>query len=90
MGFTVKGQLNGEPYRVRWADGDVSGSEAVRTRLLSAMGEWFLATPTGPSLRLDLANPASVVAALRELTILESVAGEVTALLPPDEPDVVY
>jgi hypothetical protein len=59
--------------------------------LMANMGHEVLATPTGPSIMVDLGDPAAALASLYALTDVVEVNGKgIPDVLPPSKPDRVY
>lgn len=86
--FTVTGFTAGVPYDVAVHDnGSVVGSEDIERLLLRHEGRHFSETPTSTSVPLDPADPASILLALRSLTRVSLVTGDVLPEAPDDEPD---
>lgn len=96
--FTVEGTIDGQTYEVTVGGTDpdpstvgvVSGSANAVTLLQLNEGQGVAATPTGPSYTLDLREPATVLAALYDLTHITAVDGDPPQVIPPVDPDVVY
>src|SRR5436305_5752307 len=97
--FTVEGYVDRTLYTaVVGAPGDspgdrvgvVAGSPAVLALLDLHTGREVQVTPTGPTVTLDVTDPASVYAALLGLTEVVNTAGDVPVVLGPDVAGVDY
>ena len=87
MAFTVTGFSGGVPYDVTVeSDGSVVGSDDIEMLLLRHDGRHFSETPTSTSVPLDR-DPASILTALRVLTRVSLVTGDVVPGAPDDEPE---
>lgn len=82
--FTVTGSIDGVPYRVGVHDepvdderyGNVMGSDHATALLFAHVGDEAKGSPTSDPLVLDLSDPASVLAYLREFTTVTDVEGQ--------------
>lgn len=100
--FTVDGYINGVAYRAviggepspgdgpELRAGCAAGDPGVIGLLTASAGEPWLATPTGPSGVLDLADPASVYGFLCGRTDITAASGDVPDLTGPHDPAAVY
>ncbi|MFD9947683.1 hypothetical protein ACFWYW_46545 [Nonomuraea sp. NPDC059023] len=93
--FDVSGYIDGVAYHVRHdpaaLDGlVVDGTSNVVALLRTFEGEEHSATPTGPTLALNLADAEAVLCALYALTEVTQVAGEAPDLFGPEVDGVVY
>jgi hypothetical protein len=83
--FVVTGTYLGAMYQATWTEQDADESHLcvesthsmIRPLLDAYTGDTFGATPTGPFLTLDVADGASVLAALGNLTTVTDVSGDV-------------
>ncbi len=89
--FTVRGYDDGVGYALTVADdGTLSGSERVRRMLTDHAGDTFDVTPTGPTVVLDVDDPATVLGALYALTDVTAVDGDAPEVIPPPVAGAVY
>lgn len=89
--FTVNGAAYGKPYAVTWNDdGTLTGTSLVVSMLQAEVGSTVSVPPVGPSYTVDLSEPKSVIAALLDLTTVESIEGDAPVVVPPVEAGVVY
>jgi hypothetical protein len=92
--FEVMGRYNDLAYMVqvdvRDEDQPVAGSVTVEELLHDRQGETVAVTPTGPFLRLDLTDEASVLGALMAWTQVSGTAGAAPEVLPPEVSGAVY
>ncbi|MGW0486180.1 hypothetical protein [Nonomuraea sp. NPDC003214] len=91
--FEVSGYIGEVAYQLvhdTQAPRPIAGSPRVLALLEMNAGEELSATPTGPTLPLDVGDGASVLCALYALTNVTSVSGDVPDLFGPQRSDVVY
>jgi hypothetical protein len=88
--FTVNGAAYGESYAVTWDNGELSGDPTITGMLTERVGETVVVPPVGPVYELALDDPKSVIAALLDLTTVDSITGDAPVVVPPVEAGVVY
>lgn len=92
--FTVTGSTRGVPYDVTVRDdGTIDGSERIEHLLYKYEGEQFGASPTHGARTLTRNDPASILLALRNLTVVSATRGDVpdvAAFDGDDDPSTDY
>jgi hypothetical protein len=88
--FTVNGAAYGDSYAVTWDNGQLSGTPLIVSMLTEQVGDTVVVPPTGPVYELTLTDPKSVIAALLDLTTVDSITGDAPVVVPPVEEGVVY
>lgn len=86
--FRAQGFAAGVPYSIEVLDdGTIVGSGRIADLLSLHEAEQFSATPTHGLVALDLANPESILIALRTLTKISTTSGDVPDVDANDDPD---
>lgn len=88
--FTVNGSAYGDSYAVTWNDGELSGSQEIVNMLTDEVGSPVVVPPVGPVYELTLDDPKSVIAALLDMTTVDSIEGDAPVVVPPVQEGVVY
>lgn len=95
--FTVTGMYKGKPYGVAIGNeltgkswGLAAGTLDVLALLASREGSTLRVTPTGPLVKVDKMDAASLLGALHVLTEVVSVEGSAPPVIPLAQEGFVY
>lgn len=91
MSFILHGYIDGVAYHLNVPDdGEVDGTDNAMDLLDEREGTQVKVTPTGPVVRVDRADPESILGAFTALTQITRVDGDIPELYEPEQIGVVY